>query len=203
MTRQSSKKQAVIESSIEAFIQKGYEATSMDFIAQHAQVSKRTLYKYFANKRDLLNAIIVYLIENGQRSLSFTFDSKLDLKTQLTQIIAAKVQIMLLPTNLKLAKLIIGQYFCDSKTDQDIYDQSKILELLRNEKTTINWLKKAQKAQLLDKQTPPEKMLEILRSLINGLIFFPILFEEKKQCSEQDKNMVCESFLTLFMSKKK
>jgi AcrR family transcriptional regulator len=47
----------LIEAAGRRFVEKGYEATTMDEIAAAAGFAKGTLYHYFANKADLLQAL--------------------------------------------------------------------------------------------------------------------------------------------------
>ncbi len=60
------KKELFIEAAKKLFIQNGFEATSIDEVAQTAGLTKRTLYQYFTSKEDLFYAII--MIE-GQKLL--------------------------------------------------------------------------------------------------------------------------------------
>ena len=48
---------ALIEAAGKLFVEKGYEATTMDEIAAAANFAKGTLYHYFANKADLLHVL--------------------------------------------------------------------------------------------------------------------------------------------------
>lgn len=53
-----SKRQSILKGATTLFLEQGFNAVSMDKIAQAAPVSKATLYKYFASKSDLLAAVI-------------------------------------------------------------------------------------------------------------------------------------------------
>lgn len=52
------KRAAIVDAAIEAFLASGYDATSMDRIAAHAGVSKRTVYNHFPSKDALFVAIL-------------------------------------------------------------------------------------------------------------------------------------------------
>ncbi len=52
------KRAAVLGAARELFATEGFERTSMDAVALRAQVSKRTVYDYFGDKRTLLLAVI-------------------------------------------------------------------------------------------------------------------------------------------------
>ena len=60
------KKELFIDAAKKLFIQKGFESTSIDEVAQTAGLTKRTLYQYFSSKEDLFYAIV--MIE-GQKLL--------------------------------------------------------------------------------------------------------------------------------------
>ncbi|MGE4561085.1 MAG: TetR/AcrR family transcriptional regulator [Desulfobulbus sp.] len=53
----SQRRDALIQAAGELFVEKGYEATSMDEIAAKAGFAKGTLYHYFANKAELLQVL--------------------------------------------------------------------------------------------------------------------------------------------------
>lgn len=55
-----SKKQQLIESSYQLFYQNGFHACGVDLLAQHAGVTKRTLYSYFGSKDGLIAATLAY-----------------------------------------------------------------------------------------------------------------------------------------------
>jgi len=53
------RKRQIMEAALQVFSRKGYEKTSMDEIAEKAELSKGVLYYYFHNKEDLFYEIIV------------------------------------------------------------------------------------------------------------------------------------------------
>ncbi|MBI1362484.1 MAG: TetR family transcriptional regulator [Proteobacteria bacterium] len=52
-TRNEDKHRAILRAAEELFMQNGYATTSMDAIADHAGVSKQTIYAHFQNKENL------------------------------------------------------------------------------------------------------------------------------------------------------
>lgn len=48
------KREAVLHAAVHAFNEKGYHATSLDDVAQSLNVTKPTIYHYFANKDEIL-----------------------------------------------------------------------------------------------------------------------------------------------------
>ena len=57
----SAKPNAIVLAALELFTRYGYRKTSMDDIAQAAQVAKRTVYLHFENKAAVFLAILEYL----------------------------------------------------------------------------------------------------------------------------------------------
>lgn len=51
---------ALLISATELFLERGYDAVSLDDIVQHAGGSKASIYKYFGNKEGLFKAICDY-----------------------------------------------------------------------------------------------------------------------------------------------
>lgn len=56
---ENAKRNAVLQSAAQLFLDQGFEPVSMDAIAAKAEVSKRTVYSYFASKAELFAAIMI------------------------------------------------------------------------------------------------------------------------------------------------
>src|ERR1700680_2240502 len=57
----SAKPNAIVLAGLQLFTRHGYRKTSIDDIAQAAQVAKRTVYLHFENKAAVFLAILAYL----------------------------------------------------------------------------------------------------------------------------------------------
>lgn len=53
-------RQHIIETAYAAFYQHGFHACGVEFLAQHAGVTKRTLYAHFGSKDGLIEAVLQY-----------------------------------------------------------------------------------------------------------------------------------------------
>ncbi|MGZ0052920.1 TetR/AcrR family transcriptional regulator [Brevibacillus gelatini] len=67
----TSKKDQIAQGALSAFAQLGYSETTMDAIAEVAQVAKGTLYYHFSTKEELF----LYVIEKGVKMLIYHVDS--------------------------------------------------------------------------------------------------------------------------------
>ncbi|RRJ83780.1 TetR/AcrR family transcriptional regulator [Aestuariirhabdus litorea] len=57
-SKSEEKRDQILEAAVTLFIEQGFDATSMDQIAQLASVSKQTVYSHFGNKEELFSASI-------------------------------------------------------------------------------------------------------------------------------------------------
>lgn len=56
------RREQIVSSALAIFSEHGYHSTSMSDIARHAGVGQGTLYRYFANKRDLLDHVFDHAV---------------------------------------------------------------------------------------------------------------------------------------------
>ncbi|MGY4430411.1 AcrR family transcriptional regulator [Bradyrhizobium sp. F1.13.1] len=78
----SSKRRQILDGARKVFMDLGFDGASMGEIARAAQVSKGTLYVYFADKCALFEAILEQeALQHGQ--VAFNFDPARDVKTTL------------------------------------------------------------------------------------------------------------------------
>ena len=57
------KHQAIVDAARQVFLEQGFSATTMDMIAESAEVSKRTVYKHFDDKHSLFAAVVRMLCD--------------------------------------------------------------------------------------------------------------------------------------------
>lgn len=111
--RGAAKRQQIIDSARELFIENGFAGSSMDAVVAHAKVSKQTAYRYFPSKTDLLKAVLTSEIEvsgifAGPPPPLQTRD---DLRTALIGIARAITNEILQPRRLAIIRLILGEAF--------------------------------------------------------------------------------------------
>ena len=53
----------IVESASLLFLQYGYKAVTMDDIAEHMRISKKTIYTYFDDKTSLVRSAVMYVFE--------------------------------------------------------------------------------------------------------------------------------------------
>ena len=101
---------ALLVSATDLFLERGYDAVSLDDIVQHAGGSKASIYKYFGNKEGLFKAICDYRREQFFKDICIPFEhGKDDLRVYLIQTLINVKQHLMLPENVALLRLIIEQ----------------------------------------------------------------------------------------------
>lgn len=62
-------KEAIINSGLESFVEKGYLRASLDEVADHARVTKGAVYHHFSNKREVFEAVFKMVSSAGMGQL--------------------------------------------------------------------------------------------------------------------------------------
>ena len=91
-TRSDVKREAIIQAATQAFQEYGVNGTSMDKLAELANVSKRTVYNHFATKEDLVMHLITKQFEEAKLSITVEYDSSRDLSEQLCELILQDIE---------------------------------------------------------------------------------------------------------------
>lgn len=106
-----SKRQSIINGATTLFLNHGFNATSMDKIAQSAPVSKATLYKYFASKNDLLVAVIDELCGSLWHSMEGVPIDSENVEHNLKKIASAFVDLIFSKEGLAIYRLIVAECY--------------------------------------------------------------------------------------------
>ena len=77
----------MLSAALELFSEKGYPNVSMHEIAHHAEFAIGTLYKFFKNKEDLYNSLLINIAEQFQSSLAQALKEKGDCHHKLKKYI--------------------------------------------------------------------------------------------------------------------
>lgn len=100
-------RQRILDGAAGVFLERGFDAASMNDICRAAGVSKSTLYVYFAHKEELFEALI-----DQKRDLKFGAVAKTlrheDPQTALTEFLVRLVSIVCSPDVIRAQRTIIG-----------------------------------------------------------------------------------------------
>lgn len=103
---------AIREAAAALFLERGYQATSMDEIAARAGVSKQTIYTHFPNKEVLFEDLV---LGNASRvdaflaDLQALYDRAGDLEAGLRAVARTYLAFVVRPEVLRLRRLVLGE----------------------------------------------------------------------------------------------
>jgi TetR/AcrR family transcriptional regulator of autoinduction and epiphytic fitness len=194
-TRSDLKREAIIQAATQAFQEFGVNGTSMDKLAELANVSKRTVYNHFATKDELVMYLVTQQWQSAILNVTATYDSSKALDTQLCELIMHDIEFMVSESHLDLARVAIGHFFYEPEKLKD-----EVAQLKAQETAMHRWLKDAQadgKLQFDDL----DRVVEEIDSLVKGKCFWPQLFKIEDALSDQDKLNVAQNTVALILSR--
>lgn len=67
------KREAILDAALELFAERGFHGTAVPLVAEHAKVGAGTIYRYFASKEELVNALFKLHKSNLGEALARNF----------------------------------------------------------------------------------------------------------------------------------
>ena len=158
------------QAAIEEFLKKGLDAASMHNIAESAEVSKRTLYKYFPTKGELYSALIDELLDRVyENELHYTSD--IPIKEQLEEVVMNKIDLFMSESFLNMSKIVLGEMLKSRKPSDEQLERMHSAETM-----FINWVDEAKKDKKIRSEENSEIIASQFHSILKGQTFYPILF---------------------------
>lgn len=175
------------------FLQKGYRATTVDDIAQCAGMSKKTVYKIFAAKADLFDALLTSWLA------PFTIPVKADGRPSrevLIDVLCRVVNFALSERQILVTRLLIAE----TSHSEDI---SKALDrqgIGRGKGALEQWLA-AEAASGAIKINDPEEVASTLFFTIAGDFLLGLLLRTRSPPSAEDVAVRVEQAVTTFLQR--
>lgn len=190
-TRSDVKREAIIQAATQAFQEYGVNGTSMDKLAELANVSKRTVYNHFATKEDLVMHLITKQFEEAKLSITVEYDSSRDLSEQLCELILQDIEFTVTESHLDIARVAIGHFFYEPEKLKD-----EVAQLKAQETALHRWLKAA-KADKKIEFDDLSRVVDEIDSLVKGQCFWPQLFKINDVLSDRDKRNIAKNTVAL------
>jgi len=187
------KREDIIEAAVKEFKANGFRATSMDRIAATAQVSKRTVYNHFENKKTLFQCITQQLCDNATQVSEHPYDHTIPLKTQLQAIAEQEMALLTSKEFRSLFKMITTESLASpelTKTNIDNFQESSI--------GVVKWIKQAAKDGRLSVTDPIRAGKQFL-ALIESFALWPQLFDFKPVPDKNEQQKIIDSAVDLFL----
>lgn len=149
--RQQENKSFILEAAEKVFSRKGYNLATMDEIAEEAQFSKATIYRYFQSKRDILTETIFNFFQEVENRLRRIQSMNVTAKQKLEEV-----------TRFQL------QYFHQKKNISRVFlmENSLMKTLLHMSPGEQSKLPKEERKFLADIMAKKERLLDIMSEIL-------------------------------------
>ncbi|WJG09196.1 TetR/AcrR family transcriptional regulator [Aliiglaciecola sp. LCG003] len=195
MSRSELKRKAIVNAAKTAFLTDGVQATSMDKLAELAQVSKRTVYNHFATKQDLVMFLLTDKWTETLVKVDAVYNPLASLEEQLTPLILQEIELMIDKDYIELARMALGYYFYHPE------ELKKHVDQITAQETIIDrWLKSAiDSGKVIVDDI--EFATEQLHKLIKGNCFWPVLLQVESPPSTSQKQMIASETAKMFLAR--
>lgn len=164
------KKSSILDAAAQAFMQDGYDNTSMDRIAELAGASKRTVYNHFPSKEVLFQAVLSRFLAEVIALNRIKYDPDQSLESQLEEFADAKLEIPRNPSWLGLMKVTAGIVITNPALAMETIQQAEDADDALGE-----WLKAAV-ADGRMKVADIALATEAFWAMVRGAFFWPSIF---------------------------
>ncbi len=118
------KRKDIIEAAIEEFRENGFLAAKTTQIAKRASVSSRTLYKHFATKEALFDAITQIMIARNAAMEPVSYDPDLPLDQQLVEALESYVATVTEAEAMGLTRMVMSEFLRDLDRSRAFFAES-------------------------------------------------------------------------------
>jgi TetR/AcrR family transcriptional regulator of autoinduction and epiphytic fitness len=188
----SLKRKAILEGAVKVFTKNGFDASSMDYIAEVAGVSKRTVYNHFPSKEILFQAIVADFLKQRDEIKPIKYASALPLEEQLKEFAKAELFLINDPVRRGLSKLFTSVFL------MDIDFGKKTRSQFEPHKAFIVWINAAKEDQKLSFQSP-ELAARIFYGMVEGCLTYSALFTDGASLKNTDS--LLDEIISTFLSR--
>ena len=194
-TRSEQKREAIIEAAKRGFREHGVQGTSMDALAELAQVSKRTVYNHFATKEELVIHLLSDLWAQSMIQVEVPYRADEALEGQLGELVQAEIDLVSGRDFLGLAR---------AATDFFLYQPEKLHEMVSDfhaEDTAFHhWLRAAvADGRLVSMDI--DFAVRQLHNLVKGSCYFPQLLGYEGDLGADEKQRLADETVRMFLDR--
>lgn len=194
LSRIDIKHEAILNAARKIFLKRGFMATSMDEVAQQANVSKKTVYGHFNNKKKLFEAM---LSEHWNRLLVINnnlFNEKKSIAANLTYFAKVFLKFLYQQDTIDLFKLLIGE----SNQFPNLVDNIVVNEKAPFTKALVEFLNQKKKNRELTIDNT-ERSAAYFMGLLKEYHFWPMMLGFTKQKKLINKKKLIDEAVSIFL----
>ncbi len=167
------KKQCITKAALKEFLEKGLGKASMQAISDAANVSKRTLYKYFPKKECLFECLIVELCKmHAVDPETYKYQTDKSIEDQFRIIVQTELQTTLDENYLKMARLVISEFLKSKPINEKLKEEFEEMD-----EPFLKWIQSAQDDGKLTSEYTNRQILELQHAFYKGVVFLPNLIQ--------------------------
>lgn len=190
----SQKRNAILEGAVKVFTKNGFDASSMDHIAEVAGVSKRTVYNHFPSKEILFQEIVADFLKQRDEIKPIRYVPARSLEEQLKEFAKAELFLIDDPIRRGLSKLFTSVFLMDidfSRRTRSQYDPHRAF---------ILWLDSAREDRKLSFFSP-ELAARVFYGMVEGCLTYPALFTDGASLKNMDP--LLDELISAFLARYK
>ena len=186
------KRAAILVAAVNEFQKNGFAGTSMDRIAETADVSKRTVYNHFPSKDELFMAMVTELSQRcGGMECPYSPTEPLD--DQLLEIAKSYAEKITNEDFVKLSRVVISRFIQAPELAGSIRDKNQFHFAI------IDWIKSAKKDGRLS-VTNVEQAATQFSSLIKAFAFWPQIISDEAPPTRRELNRIANDTVEMFLA---
>lgn len=190
-------RQAILQAALKTFLEHGFGATSMEKIAQAANVSRRTVFNQFASKEALFNASVEQ-VWTGMPVLEISTDQRsfADPQAGLRELGLAISDFWARPESVALVRLIISEARTFPGLAQNYLERGKVPAL----RSLISYLENLKERGQLRLSDPDLAARQFVGLINEPLLWFRVLGLTDEPDSDRRSYVVSEA-VAMFLSR--
>ena len=186
------KRAAILVAAVSEFQKNGFDGTSMDRIAETAEVSKRTVYNHFPSKDELFMAMVTELSQRCG-GMECPYSSTEPLEDQLLEIAKSYAEKVTNKDFMKLSRVVISRFMQAPELGSSIRDKNQLQFAI------VEWIKSAKKDGRLSVANVEQAATQF-SSLIKAFAFWPQLISDEPVPTKRELNRIAKNTVEMFLS---
>ena len=187
------KREDIVDAAKRAFQAHGVQGTSMDKLAEMAEVSKRTVYNHFANKEELVLHMLTELWTQTMVDVDVPYVPDEPLEDQLLRLVEAEIELVSGKEFIGLSRAAAGYYMFQPDKLQDA-----MAEFPSDATALHRWLSAAMDDGRL-RRADVEVAFNQLHSLVKGVCYWPQLLGFKPEITVDERKRLADESVAMFL----
>ncbi|MDO6721488.1 TetR/AcrR family transcriptional regulator [Psychrosphaera sp. 1_MG-2023] len=190
--KSNSKQDDILCAAISEFAKFGVLGSTMEHIAKRAQVSKRTLYKNYANKDELFDAVIDLQLGTISRLTECPYQMDIPMHEQLRKLAYQAIKLTNNEDYLTLSRIVIIESMRSKEAADKVNSKFKDCE-----KGMSGWFSTAERAGALE-GIPAKTAATMFYGSLKQLVYWERAIKWQPERTEEELSVMVEQVCSVF-----